>query len=256
MKSKKPFYFAFLFAVYHFLVHFLLGVHEFYESIFPAFVLLIFQTVLVFICQLSIQLILKKLQNNNTILKSATYLFSSLVVSLLFFLIFTIYKEYYLSYFAAFLITGMVYSLFDFSVQFFTSLSQNNSIISLDSKTEANKTDGSKMFSLTDSRGKNRLSIQLQSIICFEANDNYVTIYYEDASENLVKKLERISMKRIEEFLGEENNDFLRIHKSYIINTKFIIQVLGKAQAQKVRLKHLNEELPVSRKINISDYTA
>lgn len=256
MISKKPFYFAFLFAVYHFLVHFLLGVHEFYESHFPAFVLLILQVTLVFICQLSLQLVLKKLQKTNTVLKSATYLISSLFVSLLFFLSFKIYKEYYLSYFAAFLITGMVYSLFDFSLQFFTSLSQNNSIITLDSKSEEQKNEGSKIFSLTDSRGKNRLSIQLQSIICFEANDNYVSIYFEDTSENLVKKLERISMKRIEEFLGEDNKDFLRIHKSYIINTRFIVQVVGKAQAQKVRLKHLNEELPVSRKINISDYTA
>lgn len=254
MKSKKPYYFAFLFAVYHFLVHFLLGVHEFYESYFPAFVLLIFQVIVVFICQLSLQLVLKKLKKTNTVLKSATYLITSLVVSLLFFLSFTIYKEYYLSYFAAFLISGMVYSLFDFSIQFFTSLSQNNSIVTLESKEEEHKTEGSKMFSLTDSRGKNRLSIQLKTIICFEANDNYVSIYYEDTNENLVKKLERISMKRIEEFLGEENNDFLRIHKSFIINTKFIIQVLGKAQAQKVRLKHLNEELPVSRKINVTDY--
>lgn len=256
MISKKPFYFAFLFAVYHFLVHFLLGVHEFYESHFPAFVLLILQVILVFICQLSLQLVLKKLKKTNTVLKSATYLISSLFVSLLFFLSFTIYKEYYLSYFAAFLITGMVYSLFDFSLQFFTSLSQNNSIITLDSKSEEHKTEGLKLFRLTDSRGKNRLSIQLQSIICFEANDNYVSIYFEDTSENLVKKLERISMKRIEVFLGEDNKDFLRIHKSYIINTRFIVQVVGKAQAQKVRLKHLNEELPVSRKINISDYTA
>ena len=154
------------------------------------------------------------------------------------------------------MITGTVYSLFYFLFQFFNALNQNSTIVSLPTVLENSTEEKMKVFNLTDSRGKTRLSIQLDAIICFEANDNYVAIYYEDTSEKLIKKLERISMKRIEEFLGEDNTKFLRIHKSFIINTNFILQVVGKAQSQKVRLKHLNEELPVSRKINISDYIA
>lgn len=254
MISKRIVFVVFLFAVYHFLIHFILGVQEFYLSNFSPIALLGIQTVSVFLIQLCIQLILVKLNKKNAILNASSYTISSLLVALVLFFIFPIYKEYYLSFFAAFLITGTVYSLFDFSLHFFNSLNQNTTVLSLVSTIENNKTHETKSFNLTDSRGKSRLSIQLDKIICFEANDNYVTIYYEDASENLVKKLERISMKRIEEFLGDDKKEFLRIHKSFIINTNFIIQVLGKAQAQKVRLKHLNEELPVSRKINISAY--
>lgn len=256
MISKKVLLFALIFAVYHFLVHFFLGVQEFYLSSFSSGAILGLQVVTVFLFQVCIQVVLIKFNRKDAILKASTYTISSLFTALVFFLLFIVYREYYLSFFAAFLITGTVYSLFYFLFQFFNALNQNSTIVSLPTVLENSTEEKMKVFNLTDSRGKTRLSIQLDAIICFEANDNYVAIYYEDTSEKLIKKLERISMKRIEEFLGEDNTKFLRIHKSFIINTNFILQVVGKAQSQKVRLKHLNEELPVSRKINISDYIA
>lgn len=111
------------------------------------------------------------------------------------------------------------------------------------------------IFKLTNEKGKTLIEVNLDLVICFEASDNYVVVYYLDESNEVQKSLQRISLKKVEEDLKNLDVLFKRIHKSYLINPSMIEKVAGKAQAYRVELKHLDKEVPVSRNFRISDIT-
>ena len=60
--------------------------------------------------------------------------------------------------------------------------------------------------------------IAIKDIIKGEASDNYTTFYLENGSRYIVSK----TLKHFEELLGDF--DFLRVHKSWLINKNFIIK--------------------------------
>jgi tetratricopeptide (TPR) repeat protein len=89
------------------------------------------------------------------------------------------------------------------------------------------------------------LSIALENLLCIEANDNYIKTYF--LSEGKVKtELFRSTMKLVEQQLSQYE-EFIRCHKSYIINTLSIDLISGNAQGYKIHLKYLDFEIPVSR---------
>jgi len=100
--------------------------------------------------------------------------------------------------------------------------------------------------------GKTLLEVDTDKIICFEANDNYVITYYLDTDLVLNKSMERISLKRIQETLGEGNQHFFRVHKSFIVNKSFVEAINGKSQAFKIKLTFIDSPLPVSRSFDIT----
>lgn len=108
-------------------------------------------------------------------------------------------------------------------------------------------------FVLENESGKKLLDVAINRIICFEANDNYVVTYYLDKEDKIKKSMERISLKKIEEMLdGLGVKTFSRVHKSYLIHQLFIDEIKGKAQAQKIKLHHLELLVPVSRTFNLN----
>ncbi len=108
-------------------------------------------------------------------------------------------------------------------------------------------------FVLENENGKILLNIPIKSILCFEANDNYVVTYYIDKQEKLKKSMERVSLKRIEEIIQSlKVENFSRVHKSYLINRDEVEEIKGKAQAHKVKLNYLEILVPVSRSFQIS----
>ncbi len=94
------------------------------------------------------------------------------------------------------------------------------------------------MFCLENETGKMLLKLPVNQLICFEANDNYVIIYYVD--------------KKMEEILSLENIKFERVHKSFLINANYLISISGKAQAYKLELYGLENLIPVSRSYSIN----
>ena len=67
--------------------------------------------------------------------------------------------------------------------------------------------------------GKRKLEcIFLKQIIYLKAEQNYTTIYTIDKNRIVVAKI----LKEFEETLCQENSDFVRIHKTYIVNIKHI----------------------------------
>jgi len=108
------------------------------------------------------------------------------------------------------------------------------------------------MFCLENETGKLLLKVPANQLICFEANDNYVIIYYVDKNNNLKKLMERFSLKKMEEILFLENVKFERVHKSFLINPGFLVAISGKAQAYKLELQGLENLIPVSRSYSIN----
>ncbi|MCB9247964.1 MAG: response regulator transcription factor [Ignavibacteriales bacterium] len=82
--------------------------------------------------------------------------------------------------------------------------------------------------------------IPVGKIIYLEAQDDYVMI-----NSELGKHLKKQTMKYYEEHL--DDNEFIRIHRSYIVNINEVKQVeLFEKESYKVKLKN-GETLPVSR---------
>lgn len=108
-----------------------------------------------------------------------------------------------------------------------------------------------KIFRITNEKDEVILEIPIHQIVTFEANDNYVVTYQLMDDGSLDKKLHRISMKKITELLDQIDVEFFRVHKSYLINPRFIEKLKGKSQAYRIVLSHLSKEIPISRSFDV-----
>lgn len=115
------------------------------------------------------------------------------------------------------------------------------------------QTEQEPIFKLANDKGKTLVEFNLKEVICFEANDNYVVIYHLNASNEVEKSMQRISLKKIENLIQEIPMEFKRVHKSYLINPTHIDKIDGKAQAYRIQMKHFDKEIPVSRNFKLSD---
>lgn len=106
-------------------------------------------------------------------------------------------------------------------------------------------------FSLRNKSGKEIFSKPLNSILFFEANDNYTNIYFKDNDGSLKKHMERLSLKKIEELIDTYSKAFFRVHKSFIINPGYLKEITGRAQAYKLKIKSSDKMIPVSRNFDI-----
>jgi hypothetical protein len=104
-----------------------------------------------------------------------------------------------------------------------------------------------KLVTLIGSSAKEQYELNPASILCIQANDNYVTLFYE-SSETVKKVLFRATLKALEEQLANQPN-FYRCHKSYIVNVSNVFKVSGNAQGYKLHLSDLEFVVPVSRSL-------
>jgi len=79
-------------------------------------------------------------------------------------------------------------------------------------------------------------------VVYVKSENNYVCIFYFE--ENILKeKLLRSTLTNIETQLP-----FLsKIHRSYLINSKFILSIKGGKQNAKLYLKNVNNSIPISK---------
>ena len=122
--------------------------------------------------------------------------------------------------------------------------------LELTTKNNGTSSEEEKVIKLTNPAGKLLFEACYADIILFQANDNYVVFHYL-VEGNPTKTMERISLKKIESILIENDIKFYRIHKSYIANPDFIMGIAGSAQAHKLKLRHLNFDAPVSRAFDL-----
>ncbi|NMM47583.1 LytTR family DNA-binding domain-containing protein [Marinigracilibium pacificum] len=106
------------------------------------------------------------------------------------------------------------------------------------------KTNNS-LVTLKSDNGKETLSLNHDSILLIESEDNYVGIHcVEDG--NVKKHLLRRTLKSIE---NERVSDTLiRCHRSYIINLAHLNQINGNRNKMIVKINNIDRPVPVSRK--------
>ncbi|MCK4345504.1 MAG: LytTR family transcriptional regulator DNA-binding domain-containing protein [Bacteroidales bacterium] len=90
-----------------------------------------------------------------------------------------------------------------------------------------------------------RFSLPLNKIILLRSADNYIEIFWEKESE-IIKRLIRKTLINAEYQLKEYKN-FIRCHRTCLVNVDYVMKLTGNVQMQKIRLKYIDEEIPVSR---------
>ena len=111
--------------------------------------------------------------------------------------------------------------------------------------------EGNKMFRLFSDGGKLVFEKEISELVYLEAKDNYVSFFYVSRLGELSKSMHRLSMKRAEEMLEEQRAHFMRVHKSYIVNPEYVIDISGKVQSYKLQLANVKTFIPVSRTFNV-----
>jgi len=162
---------------------------------------------------------------------------------------------------SSYVVPSLLPSLFIYLTNLFRNSKKNNDVVEYQTVNKVPLTDDDRSeinekeidFILTNENGKVLLDIKTNKIICFEANDNYAVTYYINDKGEVKKSMERISLKKIEDMLRDISVlNFERVHKSYLINTSFVKQVTGKAQAYKLEMSMLQFKVPVSRSFKIA----
>lgn len=111
------------------------------------------------------------------------------------------------------------------------------------------KTESKERTNLTNNSdvGMNFLEIEnvAQNFVFAKSEGNYCYVYYLE-KEIFQKKLIRISLSGLENALQSET--IQKCHRSYIVNTSFIITKKGNAQGYKIKVENYDDYIPVSRK--------
>ncbi len=94
--------------------------------------------------------------------------------------------------------------------------------------------------------GKQSISIPVCNLLLIASEGNYVSLRYlkEGKPEQL---LIRNTMKNIESQI--DGKLLFKCHRAFIINHSFVEKVLGNSQGYRLRLQHLDEEIPVARSL-------
>lgn len=82
-------------------------------------------------------------------------------------------------------------------------------------KEYASKPDRKTLTSITVRKGNKIIFIKLDDVVYFEANEKYVSLFTMQGKENIIEQ----TIKDLEECLS---SNFLRVHRSIIINTHYI----------------------------------
>ena len=92
--------------------------------------------------------------------------------------------------------------------------------------------------------GKLALKISKAQIVYIQAEGNYTEVYYRN-QDILEKELVRNRLKNIQEQLKSSN--FLRCHRSFVVNMNELLKVEGNARNFTLKLKDIEMSIPVSR---------
>ena len=90
-----------------------------------------------------------------------------------------------------------------------------------------------------------RIDMLPGDILLIKSAENYVEIVYKD-NENNKQRLIRTTLRNIEEQL-RKYPEFVRCHRTCIVNTKYILKLSSDYQGHKLKIIDYNNEIPVSR---------
>lgn len=100
------------------------------------------------------------------------------------------------------------------------------------------------LLTLTGDNGKVVLAVSYAQLLFIKASGNYLEVHFLKGSR-VVKQLVRSSFKELEARITDPS--LLRIHRSYMVNSRRIASVMKEGKAYKLLMEHVPEEfLPVS----------
>ena len=123
-----------------------------------------------------------------------------------------------------------------------TLIEKNKKITSLLTASEEQNTP----FEVFTSENKSEIiKLRIDDLVLIKSADNYIEILYKD-NEKLQLRLIRNTLKNIEAQL-KKYSEFIRCHRTYIINKKFVLDFTRGYTGYRLRLTGYNEQIPVSR---------
>lgn len=102
-----------------------------------------------------------------------------------------------------------------------------------------------KELTLPGGRSASDIKVVFGHIVLIRSMDNYVELF-QMAEGNLKKEVIRETLKKMEELLNN-HPCFIRIHRSALVNTKYVVKMVRKQGAYFLILKGLEEDVPVAR---------
>ena len=104
-------------------------------------------------------------------------------------------------------------------------------------------------ISINSDNGKENISFFINDLVYITSQGNYASFFLKREKEDLKEKILRVTLTKIEEKLKEYPN-VIRCHKSYIVNTNFIIDISGNARGYLLKSNFISFDIPVSRKFS------
>jgi len=98
---------------------------------------------------------------------------------------------------------------------------------------KVNKSITTDSVAIRDENGKVVVHMPVRNILYFKSEDNYILLYYKHDNE-VKKELIRNNLKKLEQDLNLPN--FIRIHRSYMINAQNLASVLRTSQGYRVKM--------------------
>ncbi len=103
-----------------------------------------------------------------------------------------------------------------------------------------------KRITLFDNNGVLKLSISPDNLFFIESDDNYIQVWYTDASGELKKYMLRCRLKTVEESFAD--SDLVRCHRKYIINIRKVRMLISEREGYVVDLdSDSTPRIPVSK---------
>ena len=103
-----------------------------------------------------------------------------------------------------------------------------------------NKSSANESVTISDENGKVVMQMLLRNILYFKSEDNYILLYYKNENE-LKKELIRTNLKKLEQDLNI--SDFIRIHRSYMINCQNLVSVLRTTQGYRIKMDQGSDQM-------------
>jgi hypothetical protein len=98
---------------------------------------------------------------------------------------------------------------------------------------KVNKSHSSESVTINDENGKIVVRMPAGNILYFKSEDNYIFLYYKSDQE-VKKELIRNNLKKLEQDLNLPN--FIRIHRSYMINSQNLVSIQKTSQGYRVKM--------------------
>jgi len=131
------------------------------------------------------------------------------------------------------------------------SKNTNNANVLNDSYNLIKQIENPKIIVNTKIESEN-FQLDISSFLFAKADGNYVELYLQ--VEKINKILKRITIKELELVLKPYSN-IIKTHRSFLVNLHHIENITGNAQGYKLRLKDVDEVIPVSRNM-ITNFNA